>query len=80
MTKDQDSHPAPAFNDPRNVTVGKARVIWAKACGRHPEGYVLPGGRHPEGYVLPGGHRTQNRMTAQHAAELMHRMMLAGRY
>ena len=64
-----DSHAAPAFNDPRNVTVGKARVIWAKSCGRH-----------PEGYVLPGGHRTQNRMTAQHAAELMHRMMLVGRY
>ena len=64
-----DSHAAPAFNDPRNVTVGKARVIWAKACGCH-----------PEGYVLPGGHRTQNRMTAQHAAELMHRMMLVGRY
>ena len=51
--------PSQAFNDPRNVTVGKARVIWANACGRH---------------------RTQNRMTAQHAAELMHRMMLVGRY
>ena len=61
--------PSQSFSDPRNVTVGKARVIWAKACGRHQEGYVLPGGR-----------RTQNRMTAQHAAELMHRMMLVGRY
>ena len=40
----EDNPPAPAFNDPRNITVGKARVIWARACGRHPEGYVLPGG------------------------------------
>lgn len=29
MSQDQDNHPAPSFNDPRNVTVGKARVIWA---------------------------------------------------
>lgn len=60
-------HVVQAFTDHRNITFGNARVIWAKACGRH-----------PEGYVLPGGHRTTNRMTAQHAAQLMHRMMLVG--
>lgn len=62
-----DFHQSQPFSDPRNVTVGSARVIWAKACGRE-----------PEGYVLPGGARTTNRMTAQHAAELMNRMMLGG--
>lgn len=62
-----EHHTAPPFNDPRNVTVGYARVIWAKACGRL-----------PEGYVLPGGARTTNRMTAQHAANLMNRMILMG--
>lgn len=65
----EDNPQAPAFNDPRNIIVGNARVIWARACGRH-----------PEGYVLPGGARTTNRFTAQHAAHLMHRMMLVGWY
>jgi len=41
---------SPAFDDPKNITVGKARVIWAKA---------VPPLAH-EGWVLPGGSRTAN--------------------
>ena len=35
---------APPFRDPRNITVGIARVIWAPATAVHAAGYVLPGG------------------------------------
>ncbi len=35
---------APAFKDPRNITVGLARVIWTPAIGFRPEGWCLPGG------------------------------------
>ena len=51
------------FEDPRNITVGKARVIWAEAA--HP---ISTGARHPEGYVLPGGARTASRIEAHAAA------------
>ena len=47
-----------AFTDPRNVTVGKGRVIWAKAT------MTTGGHRQPEGYVLPGGERTPSRLVA----------------
>lgn len=35
---------APPFRDPRNITVGIARVIWGTETERHPAGWVLPGG------------------------------------
>lgn len=47
-----------AFTDERNVTIGKGRIIWAKAA--HPTGGDLC----PEGYVLPGGERTPSRLVA----------------
>lgn len=34
---------SPAFDDPKNITVGRARVIWARKTGNIPEGWVLPG-------------------------------------
>ena len=47
-----------AFDDPRDITVGKGRVIWAKAC------WPVAGERQPEAWVLPGGVRTANRVEA----------------
>jgi hypothetical protein len=44
MTQDHDYQPAPAFADRRNLTVGRTRLIWAKATGPFTEGWVLPGG------------------------------------
>jgi len=41
---DPESRVAQSFSDPRNITVGAARVIWAKAIGHRPEGWCLPGG------------------------------------
>lgn len=43
-----DQQPSPRFNDHRNLTVGRARVIWAPAWAFLPEGWVLPGGRRTE--------------------------------
>jgi hypothetical protein len=37
-------HTAQPFADPRNITVGATRVIWAPATGPHIEGRVLAGG------------------------------------
>ena len=36
---------APPFTDKRNITIGKARVIYALSTGNLPDGWVLPGGR-----------------------------------
>ena len=57
-----------AFDDPRNIIVGKARVIWAPAC------WPITGDRQPEGYVLPGGVRTANRLEAHAVAVEMDRL------
>lgn len=57
-----------AFDDPRDITVGKGRIIWAKACR------PVEGGRQPEGWVLPGGVRTTNRLEALAAAVEMDRL------
>lgn len=57
-----------AFTDPRNIIVGKARVIWAPAC------WPITGDRQPEGYVLPGGVRTANRLEAHAVAVEMDRL------
>lgn len=44
MSKDQDYHPSPMFNDRRNITVGATRIIWAERSGHLEAGWVLPGG------------------------------------
>lgn len=58
---------APAiFNDPRNLHVGRARLIYAKKTD-----ITTPSGEFkelPEGWVLPGGARLQNYEEAQAAA------------
>lgn len=33
------------LDDSKNITVGKARVIWASPYGSQPGAWVLPGGR-----------------------------------
>ena len=55
------------FTDPRNICVGKARVIWAPAC------WPIAGDRQPEAWVLPGGVRTTNRLEAHAVAVEMDR-------
>lgn len=54
-----DEQKAPPFDHPRNITVGKARVIYAPGI----MGYIKP--IHPEGWVLPGGRRTQDEHEAR---------------
>lgn len=57
------------FDHKNNITVGKARVIFAKACtpiGRNPL---------PDGYALPGGHRTTDRNEAFGVACAMDELM-----
>lgn len=40
-----DSNDDHMLLDHRNIIIGKIRVVWAKACGVHFEGWVLPGGQ-----------------------------------
>ncbi len=60
-----DFDKAPRFDDWRNITVGKARVIWAPAIMW----------RTIEGWVLPGGRRTQQLADAQAVAAAMDKLM-----
>lgn len=65
MTKIVDTEKSPPFDHPRNITVGKARVIYALAV----MGFSKP--IHPEGWVLPGGRRTTDFAEAHAAAARM---------
>ena len=64
-----DFDKAPPFNHPLDMTVGKARVIYAQAVIGFSK--VI----YPEGWVLPGGRRTQDKIEAYRAAEAMDQMM-----
>ncbi len=64
-----DFDKAPRFDHPENITVGKARVIYALAVIGFSK--VI----YPEGWVLPGGRRTQDKIEAYRAAEAMDQMM-----
>ena len=55
---------APPFSDPRNINVGKARVIWVK-------GHCFESG----GWVLPGGGKTTDEDEALRVAVAMHQLM-----
>ncbi len=46
----------------KNITVGKARVIWAMGCTS------TDGIAHAPGWVLPGGRRTLHEVEAHMAA------------
>jgi len=50
------------FDDERNVTVGRGRIIWARAT-RPTVGPAVP-----EGWALPGGRRTTDKEEARAAA------------
>jgi hypothetical protein len=50
------------FDDVRNITVGKGRIIWAPATVVGTNRFL------PEGWVLPGGKRTLDREEAEAAA------------
>lgn len=63
MTDDKAT--SPAFCDPKNITYGRARVIWAKA---------VPPLAH-EGWVLPGETRTANFAEAHACAVRMDALM-----
>lgn len=60
-----DSDKAPRFDDWRNITIGRARVIWAPAIMW----------REIEGWVLPGGRRTIDKIEAYRAAEWLNELM-----
>lgn len=55
------------FEDPRNITVGAGRVIYALATTDHAGRY------HPEGWVLPGGARTSSKARATRVATNINR-------
>lgn len=58
------------FDDPKNITVGRARVIYAKACTPIRSSVELP-----EAWVLPGGARLTEQYEAMAAAVQMDELM-----
>lgn len=58
------------FDDPKNITAGRARVIYAKACTPIRSSSDLP-----EGWVLPGGIRTTDKHEATAYAVRLNRML-----
>ena len=64
-----DFDKAQRFDHPENITVGKARVIYALAVIGFSK--VI----YPEGWVLPGGRRTQQLADAQAVAAAMDKLM-----
>ena len=57
------------FTDQKNITVGRARVIYAPALQA---GFKVT---HSEGWVLPSGRRTDNFAEAHASAVVMDRLM-----
>lgn len=64
-------HPAPPFEHPLDITVGRGRVIYADATTD------MAGKHHPAGWVLPGGARTDDPERAVLAAESVNKLALA---
>ena len=58
------------FTDPRNITQGKARVIWADAVT-----FDDGAEKWPAGCVIPGGWRTPDRFEAPAVAVKMDALM-----
>lgn len=64
-----DTHPAGPFDDPRNLTIGDARVIYAGAT------VTCSGKRCLAGWVAPGGRRIGNQFEALAVASRMDAML-----
>jgi hypothetical protein len=57
------------FTDPRNLRIGRARIIWGDKTIKS-EGTPLAAA-----WVLPGGSRTQNAAVALNAANIVNSLM-----
>ncbi len=60
---------ATVFVHPKNITVGRGRVLWADATT------CTNGLTYPAGWVLPGGARTLDEVAAHTAAIALDRMI-----
>ena len=79
MTKPQPRQTTPmrdtpiaAFEDPRNITRGKGRIVYAPAA------VDCSGKTRGAGWVLPGGERTTNESHARDAADWINDFASAG--
>ena len=64
--------PIAVFDDPRNITRGKGRIVYAPAA------IDCSGKAHRAGWVLPGGERTTNEFFARIVADRIHDFASAG--
>lgn len=71
MNRHLEGAPPAHFHDPRNISRGYGRVIWATATTD------AQGIYHPEGWVLPGGVRTNVRARAEAVADRIHNIYVA---
>ena len=67
--------PEPAYThfwDPRSITVGEGRILWAHAT-------IADGKYWPDGYCLPGGTRTADPQRARRVAAEIDRITRGAR-
>ena len=64
--------PIAVFDDPRNITRGKGRIVYA------PPAVDCSGKAHRAGFVLPGGERTTSESRAYEAAGWINEFFGAG--
>lgn len=71
ITMEHEGWTPASFDHPKNIEIGKGRVIWA-------EGKTCAAGiHHPEGWVLPGGLRTRDSDVAHAAAATINELSRA---
>lgn len=73
MNQHLEGAPPAQFHDPRDISRGYGRVIWATATTD------ARGIYHPEGWVLPGGVRTGVRARAEAVADRIHDLTINSR-
>lgn len=53
-TMHEEGRTPASFHHPKNISVGRGRILWAASAT------CISGIHHPEGWVLPGGARTNS--------------------
>ena len=56
MSKGQEYTVSPPFTDPKNITVGKARVIYVKSYNGKSDGWALLGGARTTSFDVARAH------------------------
>lgn len=64
------------FSDPRDITIGAARIVWASRLRYDGHRSDMQGVTYPAGWVLPGGTRTQSKEEAEQVASTINTIIM----